>query len=59
MKYSQSSINIIRISIIRSFWDQNLVRPSIADNSGLTVLGFIYRRLPQEQGYASKRSGRM
>ena len=48
MKYSQSSINIIRISIIRSFWDQNLVRPSIADNRGLTVLGFIYRRLPQE-----------
>ena len=29
---------MIHTSIIRGFLDQNLVRPSIADNRGLTVL---------------------
>ena len=36
MKYSQASI--IRTSIVRKFRDQNLVRPSTADNRGLTVI---------------------
>ena len=35
MKYSKTSI--IYTSIIRGFKDQNLVRPSTADNRGLTV----------------------
>ena len=35
MKYSKTSI--IRTSIIRGFWDQNLLRPSTADNRGLSV----------------------
>ena len=35
MKYSQTSI--IRTSILRGFWDLNLLRPSTADNRGLTV----------------------
>ena len=30
-----------RNSIIRGFWDQNLVRPSTADNRGMTVLLLI------------------
>ena len=38
MKYSK--ISIIYTPIIRGFWDQNLVRPSTADNRGLTVSGF-------------------
>ena len=33
----QSDLYYPRNSIIRSFWGQNLVRPSTADNRGLTV----------------------
>ena len=42
MKYSQSSI--IR-GFSKTFWDQNLVRPSTADNRGLTVVQQLYYRL--------------
>ena len=31
-----------RTPFIRSFWDQNLVRPSTADNRGLTVLSILH-----------------
>ena len=35
MKHGKTSI--IHTSIIRGFWDQNLVRQSTADNKGLTL----------------------
>ena len=45
MKYSQifyySHLYYPRTSFIRGFWDQNLVRPSTADNRGLTVICYM------------------